>query len=119
KGIAQSCRRPKKARALAGHPRDGLLRPGDFRSHAPRSKQRERVPVPLRVILDAVAAAYDLLCETRIARHALADAEKAGPRLEGREHLEHARGDFRIRPIVDGDGDRAARLAARGQTSPV
>jgi len=37
------------------------------------------VPVPLRVVLDAVTAAHDLLRKIRIARHALADAEEAGP----------------------------------------
>ena len=77
KGIAQAGGCAKEARGAAGHPRDAVLRVRNLRPGWPRTEQRERVPVPLAVIFDGMAAADDFLREIRVTLDALANTKEA------------------------------------------
>ena len=75
--------------------------------------------VPLRVILDRMAAPHDLAGEIGIAQDAFAHAKKtdAGAvRIELRKYL---RGDLRVGSVIDGDRHLAALDTSRRQPCPV
>src|SRR5690348_17871638 len=61
------------------------------------------------VIRDFVAARDYGARERPMALHALADTEEGGAGPVLIEHIEHTSGDFRIRPVVDGDSNRGGR----------
>ena len=64
------------------------------------------------VVGDLVAPRDDGACERAMALHTLADAEEGRGGIVLIEHIEHATGDFGVRPIIDGDRDRGGRDAA-------
>jgi hypothetical protein len=66
-----------------------------------------------------VALRDHLAHQRRVARSALGDAEEAGARAGARQQLQHARRDLRIRPVVEGQRDFAARGGDSGQTRAV
>ena len=75
--IAQSGRRAKEARSLAGHGRNDVLCAHDLRRDGLRAQQREVVRVAERMVLDRVSAIVDLARQPAKTLDALADAEES------------------------------------------
>ncbi len=73
----------------------------------------------LRVILDCMATSRHFASQLRVPSHSLTNAKEACLRAVLVEQVEHARGDFRIRPVVDRQGDAPSRRDVCGQRCPV
>ena len=71
------------------------------------------------MVFNAMAAGDDFAADDRILPGVAADAEKAGLGIGGIEQIEHARGDFRVGAVVDGQGDFAAGDGGGGQSGQV
>src|SRR5579862_5956730 len=71
------------------------------------------------MVADLVMTARNGTCELGMPGNALADTEEGCPRAVGVEYVEHARGDLRIRAVVDGDGHCGLCPRVRGEMRPV
>jgi hypothetical protein len=118
-GAAQACRRAKESWALAGYRLDGVLRTLDFSRHPTRAQYRKPVKMMLTVILDRMAAADNLARQLRVLLDTLADAEERGFGSMLIQQVEHPRGDFWIRSIVNRDRNGPGSPRGTRQVRPV
>src|SRR5882762_4004063 len=117
--IAKACGRAEESWELTGCAADGLLRALDFVLQGAGAEEREVMHMSLAVILDHVTAVHDLTRELGVALDSLTDAEEARLDTILIQQRQHARSDFGLRPVIDGDCNRSASRRRRRQVGPV
>lgn len=119
KRAAQPHRGAEEAGSVAGDIGDPLLRVPEFSIKRGRTVRGEGERVRVAVILHPMPTANNLAQQCRICASAPADTEKGCLGALCIQQVEDGRGDQRVRPVVEGERDLAARRACCWQANEI